>query len=119
MASVEIHNRALQSLIGLQAWKGPVEIDARAQCKDEWSKDYACILVDIVEPEDELRDVIGDSLHTVYDSITAGVAKPFGTHATLVKGNDALPARGLIVHMRRLDDWTLEYEVYRRSSVRR
>jgi len=119
MASVEIHNRAVKSLIGLQAWKGPVAIDAHAQCKDEWTKDYACILVDIVEPEDELREVIGDSLHTIYDSITAEVAKPFGTHAVVVKGKDPLPARGLIVHMRRLYDWTLEYEVYRRSNVRR
>jgi len=69
--------------------------------------------------EDELREVIGDSLHTIYDSITAEVAKPFGTHAVVVKGKDPLPARGLIVHMRRLYDWTLEYEVYRRSNVRR
>jgi hypothetical protein len=117
LASVEINNRMIQALNALGRWDGPLSLDFRAQCKEDWTKNYATIIVDIAEPaDDSLRDFL--DLYGIQQKVIETVAKPFGPRATVLRGISAKkPANGIVVHAYPRD-WHVEFEVYRVQDAR-
>lgn len=88
---------------------GGVELDVREECVEEWSRDYAIGLIDIVEPTmAPFLDV-----DAIVDAIVARAAKRFGQTFEVVRGRGEAKLNQ-VLHVHRIGSWTIELEAYRR-----
>jgi len=118
MARMDIQERMEKVVEALRGMCGPLALDIERECKDDWARDYAIIVVHIAEPDDNLRDSIDiDRVHT---NITEMVLKTVGRTAFFVRGLGKAPRDGqsVVVRRQQLSDWTMEFEVYRTGVER-
>lgn len=112
MAKLDVQERMYAAIKELQAWSHSPDIDVNPECEDDWSRDYAIILVDINEPKNtQYIDV-----HQVTEDLVDIVAKHFGRNLQRVTyPQKAEP--GLVLNLHRLSDWDLEIEVFRKAPA--
>ena len=117
MAKVNIKERVNELLEKLPEFLRCVEADVRPEAKDEWSADYAIFVVDVMEPDDGVRDYFDVGL--LFTEMHDFIAKNLSKKVAKLNGCDAKdPKPGtLLVRKHSLGGgWSREFEIYRTKA---
>lgn len=98
---------SMRAVLGL-AWDlGSIDVDVRPECEDEWTKDYAIIELDVIEPEDpRFLD-----LDAVWDSIKEQVEQHFPGGEWVERADKSKASVKLRLHTKH--GWNAEIEAHR------
>ena len=117
MARVDIAVRVEALLEKLPEFLRCVEADVRPEAKDEWSADYAIFVVDVMEPDDGVREYF--DVGTLFNDMHAYFAKGLSKKAVRLNNCDVKdPEPGtLLVRKHSLGGgWSREFEIYRTKA---
>lgn len=93
--------------------------DVTPECEDEWASDYAIFIVDLVEPDDDVRAYFDSSLF--FSDLYAGIVKLFGRKARYVRGafgmkENSHPGDIVVRAWPKPGGWSTEIEIERIRS---
>jgi hypothetical protein len=117
VAKVNIKERTNEILENFSSFLRCVEADVRRESEEDWNGDYAIFIVDVVEPEDGMREYfdVGTLFNDMHDFIAKGISKK----AVKLNGCDVKdPEPGtLLVRKHSLGGgWSREFEIYRTKT---
>lgn len=107
---------ALQALD--ESWtRWPIE--TQAECEDEWTRDYAIVLISVQEPEDEGREFF--NLYAVQTALIDFLKVHFASaHVVRGRRSPADMRKPLLLQAHVLaGGWDMEVEVYRPAAERK
>ena len=115
MAKINIGKRAEEVMAKLPEFLRCIEADIRPEAKEDWRADYAIFLVDVMEPEDGVREYFDVGL--LFTEMHDFIAKQFSKKAVKLNGfatKDPAPGT-LLVRKHGLygGGWSREFEIYR------
>ena len=115
--SFSIKERMGLVLKAFDTWQG-WPMDFRAESEEEWTRDYAIIIVDIEEPDDDVRGVF--DLDAARDKVIEAAKTILNLRAHVVRGKrtpkDLKHPFLLQVHVLSCG-WAMELEAYRLRKV--
>jgi hypothetical protein len=115
--SFSIKERMTLALKVLDTWRGwPLE--AKSECTEGWTRDYAILYVSIDEPDDNIRCVF--DLDAARDKVVEAVHAIVGKRAHIIKGKASKKdlQKPLVLHVHLLPSgWDMELEAYRPKKV--